>query len=715
MWIIREANNENNFARLPVFYKRFRLQKKCTECVLKISALGIFNVKINGVEIDEYFMPGWTNYNRYVHLCAYDITKYLKKENLLEITISDGWYSGRLGYTTKAKVYGDVMALYAELSLTYQDGEKQTICTDESWRVGNSRIVVSSLFDGETVDFRTPKNVIDTLPFAKEYPFSLPFVDYSYEPVKQFQTLTPTVIYRDEKTVRLDFGQNFAGFLRFTAVGESGSVVTVRHAEVLNGDGSLYYENLRSVKATDRLILSGGKDEFDPKFTFHGFRYAEIALESKAKITKIKGVALSQAIAYGGKFACSDKIVNKIYQNVLWGQKSNFISIPTDCPQRDERLGWTGDAQVFCNSAMFNANCEAFLDNYLKLVRTDVQDDGKIPSLVPFFIKVSDSTAGVPGWADAICVIPYYHYLHYRNKRVVEECLPFAVRHVEYYLANSEDGLLRVKNPFGDWLSVERADDVEPISQCFLGLSASLLSKLFGIVGDGQNEEKYADIYEKAKAAFRRAFLQEDGKITGDSQTVYAFALSVGFVKAEEIRARFIDSVRRAGNKLTTGFVGVKYLLPALCEIGETDLAYRLIKETEYPSWGYTIKNGATTIWERWNGYTKEKGFETPSMNSFNHYSLGSCVEWLYSHVLGIKLSIDGSVVISPSLSKQLSFAKGEYASKNGVIRVEWKRAGDGFTVKIRADKGVNYSYDFGKREILSTKKQGNVLHVTVK
>jgi alpha-L-rhamnosidase len=286
---------------------------------------------------------------------------------------------------------------------------------------------------------------------------------------------------------------------------------------------------------------------------------------------------------------------------------------------------------------------------------------------------------------------------------------------MEYYLSNCEDDLLRVKNPFGDWLSVVRADDVATISQCFLGLSAQLLSKLFGIVEDDENEGKYAEVYEKAKVAFRKNFLYEGGKIAGDSQTAYALALSVGYVMAEEIKSAFVESVRRAGNKLTTGFIGVKHLLPALCEIGETDLAYRLIKETEYPSWGYTIENGATTIWERWNGYTKENGFETPSMNSFNHYSLGSCVEWLYSYVLGIKLSADKPICISPSFSEALTFAEGEYKAKEGKIRVGWKYKKGKYFLRIKADKGVLFDYDFGQREIVSMKKRGNDLCVVLK
>ena len=714
MWIVREKKTTKK-SHLPVFCKQFSAEKKPTECLMKISALGIFNVKLNGKEIKEYYMPGWTNYNRYVHLCTYDITGWIEKDNLLEITVSSGWYSGRLGYTRKPKVYGSEMALYAEIILSYEDGTTERFVTDESWRVGRSRVVQSSLLDGETVDFRTRKLRYERLPFAKKYDKSVPFEDYAYEPVTEFAQLRPTVLYKDEKTLRLDFGQNFAGFVRFVAEGESGAELTVRHAEVLNRDGTLYYENLRSAKATDRLILSGGKDFFDPKFTLHGFRYAEIEWTGEATVTEIRGIALTQDLHYHGNFTCSDEIVNAIFRNAQWGQKGNFISIPTDCPQRDERLGWTGDAQVFCNSAMFNADCEAFIANYLKLIRTDLLPDGKIPSLVPFFIPVTPSTAGVPGWADAICVIPYYHYLHYRNKRVVEDNLPCAVRHLEYYLSNAKDGLLQVENPFGDWLSVEQASDVQSINQCFFGLSSLILSKLFSVVEDRENEAKYAEIYQQAKSAFRKHYLQADGKLAGDSQTAYAFALSVGFVTASEIRTPFVESIRRANGRLTTGFVGVKYLLPALCEIGETDLAYKLIKETEYPSWGYTIQNGATTIWERWNGYTKERGFETPSMNSFNHYCLGSCVEWLYSHVLGIKLSLDGSLCISPSFSSALTFAKGEYRSKQGLIRVEWEYVSGEYHCRIDADAGVRYAYDFGEREVLSVKKLGNALLAVIR
>ncbi len=661
-------------------------------------------------------MPGWTNYNKYVHLCEYDLTNLLQKDNLLEVTLSDGWYSGRLGYTRQSKVYGNVMALYAELLLSYCDGTQEVMDTDESWRVGASNIVTSSLFDGEFVDFNVEQATdIESLPFAKKYDYTTRFEKYDYEPTKRIAELTPTVLLQENNRIRLDFKQNFAGFLTFEAEGEQGAEIILRHAEMLNADGTLYYENLRSVKATDRVILAGGKVKFEPKFTFHGFRYAEIELKGDVKISNIKGIALSQEQEYGGSFRCSDEIVNQIFKNAMWGQKGNFISIPTDCPQRDERLGWTGDAQVFCNSAMFNCDCNRFFANYMKLVREDIQADGKIPSFAPFFIPVSASTAGVPGWADAICVIPYFHYLHYGDIRIIKDNLSYALNHIEYYLANCEDDLLKVVNPFGDWLSVRKAEDIDAISQCFFGLSAVLISKMYGILGESENARKYTDVYERAKKAFRKYYMTESGVLAGDSQTIYALALSIGFVEVNEIKSHFIAALKREDWKLTTGFIGVKYLLPALCEIGETDLAYRIIKGTEYPSWGYTIKQGATTIWERWNGYTEENGFETPSMNSFNHYSLGSCVEWLYSHVLGIKLSERQGLCIAPSLSKEFSFAQGEYNSKNGKIRVEWQYIDGAYHLKVTAEKGVTFTYDFKDREILSLEYTENDLYAVLK
>ena len=716
MWIVRDLEKTNR--NLAVFYKEFSIKKSLQKGFLKISALGIFSVKINGREIAEYFMPGWTNYHKYVHMCSYDVTDFLKEDNLIEITVADGWYSGRLGYGGIANIFGKINALFAEICLDFQDGSKQIVATDETWRVGDSKIVNSSFFDGETVDFTTPECVdLSILDFATKYDAKISFRDYDYEPVVKIDSLTPEILLHKDGIIRLDFKQNFAGFISFTVKGQRGEEILLKHAEVLNEDGTLYFDNLRSAKSEDKIVLSGEYDHFEPKFTFHGFRYAEICYAGEVDISDIKGIVLSQDLSYHGKFECSDEIINTIYRNALWGQRGNFISIPTDCPQRDERLGWTGDAQVFCNSAMFNSDCNRFFINYLRLIQADILPDGRIPSFVPFFIPVSiaASTAGMPGWADSICVIPYYHYLHYRSKDVLTENLPFCIRHFVYYLSKSEDYLLKVENIFGDWLSVEKADDAEVIGQCFFGLTAKLISQMCAILNDTENAERYKEYYQKIKRAFREKYLYEDGKIKGDSQTVYALSFSVGFVDSNEIKSQFMAALERNDYRLTTGFIGIKYLLPTLCELGETDIAYKLIKQTEYPSWGYTIKQGATTIWERWNGYTKEHGFETPEMNSFNHYSLGSCVEWLYSHVLGIKLTEEGKICISPSLSSEISFAKGEYQSSLGKIFVEWKYEEGQYDFTIRADEKVDFYCDFKDRKVVSLEKKKGSLNAVIK
>ncbi|MBR3864649.1 MAG: family 78 glycoside hydrolase catalytic domain [Clostridia bacterium] len=711
MWIT--TNKQFSTSRLPVFYKTFKIEKNLVKCELNISALGIFNIKINGQEILDYFMPGWTNYNKYVHICNYNITSYLKQNNLIEITLADGWYSGKLGYTRKSKVYGEQNAIFANLNISFSDGSTKTIQTDNSWRVGLSQIVNSSFFDGERVDFNPIINDYNSLPFAIELKKKVEFKPYSYEPIKEISEIIPQIIYSDNSLIRLDFKQNFAGFITLKAQGQRNSEISIKHAEMLDENGNLYYDNLRQVKANDTLILSGEVNDFKPKFTFHGFRYAEISLPKGAKVWDIKGVVLSQNINYQGKFECSNPIINKIYQNVLWGQKSNFISIPTDCPQRDERLGWTGDAQVFCNSAMFNADCNNFFANYLQLIREDMLENGKTTSFVPFFVEPSVSTAGVPGWADAICVIPYNHYLHYKDTSIIEQNLPYAIKHLNYYLSKCTNYLIDIENPFGDWLSVKKADDVLVINQCFFALSALLVSKMHLILGDLKGEKEYFGIYQMAKNAFRANYLK-NGKINGDSQTAYALSLYAGLVSSTEIATAFINSVKREGDKLTTGFIGVKHLLPALCEVGATDLAYKIIKQTEYPSWGYTIEQGATTIWERWNGYTKENGFETPSMNSFNHYSLGSCAEWLYSYVLGIKLKENEVLTISPAFSKQIDWARGEYQTINGKIAVEWQVQNGNYLVTINADENVKFLYNFNK-QIIKLKQQNNSLTAVLK
>ncbi len=703
MWIKRSKEAENG--GIPLFLRKFSLKKEIERAELKISATGIFSVKINGKEIPDLFMPGWTDYNKYINLCVYDVTDFIKgenEENVIEVEVANGWYRGKLGCGNRTDVYGDELRLFAEIKLRFKGGEEEIIETDENWLTAVSDVVSADFFDGETIDARRLKNSNKPVYKTINADFSVALSEYSYQSVKVKEVIEPTVIFEDERTIRYDFGKNFAGNVSFKANGGNGEKITVKYAEVLNPDGTLYTENLRRAKCTDELILAGEEYVFNPKFTYHGFRFAEIKKDANVKISGLKGLLITQDIDYYGNFECSDDIINGVFKITRNGQKSNFVSIPTDCPQRDERVGWTGDAEVFCNSAMFNADCEKFFENYMKLVRTDVLPDGKIPSFAPFHTPVSPTTAGVPGWADCVTVIPFFHYLHYRDKSVITENLSVAEGWVDYYLKNSENYIVKIRNEFGVWLSVDNTADKDVLNQCLFGYSASLLSEMFKITNDEENAEKYEKVYENAKKAFRNAYFT-DGKIVSDAQTLYALAYSVGFITAEETKKRLPKVIREKGC-LTTGFIGSRFILPVLCDIGEAELAYELIMKKDYPSWGYMLENGATTVWERWNGYTKENGFEDPEMNSFNHYSLGACVEWLYSYVLGIKLSAKSEVVtIKPTFSGKISYAKGGTKVKNGMFSVAGKKKKTAVTLKVTADENVKYVVDTNGYKVISS------------
>ena len=712
MWIKQSKEAENG--GLPSFTRNFGLKKELGRAELAITSTGIFSVKINGNEIPDLFMPGWTNYNKYVNLCVYDITDFLVKDNKIEVTVANGWYRGKLGCCTKTDVYGDELRLFARIKLCYRGGDEEVIETDENWFTTVSEVVFADFFDGETIDARRLKNIEKSRYKAIKADFSVAMSEYSYEAARVKEVISPKIIYESDEVIRYDFGKNLAGNVTFKAKGNDGDRIVVKYAEVLNSDGSLYTENLRRAKCTDELTMSDKEYVFDPKFTYHGFRYAEIRKSKTAKISDLKGFLITQDIDYYGNFECSDEVINGVYAMAKNGQKSNFISIPTDCPQRDERVGWTGDAEVFCNSAMYNADCEKFFRNYLKLIRTDILPDGKIPSFAPFYVPVSPTTAGVPGWADCVSVIPYFHYLHYRDKEVVRESIGAAETWVNYYLKNSENYLVNIRNEFGDWLSVDNKTDKNVINQCFFGYSSLLLSKMCKIVGDEEKRKKYAEVYERAKTAFLEHYYKH-GKVESDTETAYALAYSVGFLTAEETKKRLPDAVREKGC-LTTGFIGIRFILPTLCDIGESELAYELIAKKDYPSWGYMLENGATTVWERWNGYTKENGFEDPEMNSFNHYSLGSCVEWLYSYVLGIKLNEDtDEVTVKPTISDKLAFAKGGTRVKGGNIFVRWERKENAVTIEVTADSGVKYLVNTEGYKVISEEKNGNNIKLIIK
>ena len=491
----------------------------------------------------------------------------------------------------------------------------------------------------------------------------------------------PTLIRKRDNTYLYDVSQNISGVLRCRFCGEAGATVVIRHGEILL-NGELYTENLRKAEATDTYILSGkGEEEFRPLFTFHGFQYAEITIDGNAEITHVEAEAMYSDLKQTGRFECSDPIVTKIYQNALWGQRDNFLNVPTDCPQRDERLGWTGDTQVFCKSAMYNMDCRLFFEKYLGDVRDAQLGNGVIPAVAPtppvgsFAYTGYDASAG---WSEAIGEIPYQYYKMYGDMRIIRDNLPALKKLLDYYETENPDHIRGCFGRYGDWLSLKSKTDLSVLSTLYYARAAFLAKELCGIIGD-REEKRYLALYENIKNAFRERFIDNEGRILSDTQSAYLIAYSFGIIDICEARENLLRKLCEDEEKLTSGFLGIKFLLPTLCDIGRADLAYKMITSTEYPSWGYSVINGATTIWERWNSYTKEDGIRK-GMNSFNHYSLGSCTEWMYEYCLGIRPDISNpgfkKVVIAPYFDKcgRITSAKGEYQTEFGKISVEWQK-----------------------------------------
>lgn len=721
-WITRQENSNGQMmakhgGRPPFFRKVFYAGKPCKNVSLQITSLGVFKAYINGKEIDnDYFMPGWTDYNLRVNYVTYDITKFIKEMNILTVIVADGWYAGNIGYGLGRLRYGETLSLIASIAFEYEDGSTESILTDKSWMTADGQIIYSDIFNGEYIDGRIQlsgcsdfeeKN-IDWEPCILAKMPECVLEPMTCESIRSCEELTPEIIYSKSNISRYNFRQNFAGVVRVKIKGERNTKITICHSEMLKNNGELYTDNLREASATDYYICSGeGTETIQPLFTFHGFQYAQISIEGNAEIIDVAGISLHSDLMRTGYFTCSNELVNQIFSNTLWGQRSNFLSIPTDCPQRDERLGWTGDAQIFCTTAMYNMNCKLFFEKYLLDVRDSQQKNGAIYNFVPTG-NVHDSvdTVGSPIWGDCITIIPYDSYLMYGDKKVITDNLAAAKRWVDFCYNRSDNGLCKNVFSFGDWLSLEETNK-DVLATAYIAYSAYITSKMCLICEDDATSI-YFKIYENAKIAFRRNFVSTDFKIEGDTQTAYLIAYAFGLMTKDEISKHLLRKLEQSGFHLTTGFVGVKYLLPVLCDIGKSEIAYELIAKTTYPSWGYSVVNGATTIWERWDSFTIKDGFKADGMNSFNHYTLGSCVEWIYSYALGIKPCEDMAgfkeLLVKPYLNNQyITSAKGSFATRHGDIDVCWKFSEGIYIYEITIPKGIIPRFYFEEYDILQS------------
>ena len=680
----------------PYLRKSFFVYKPVKRAVVYASALGLYELQINGKRVgQDYFTPGWTDYTKRVYYQAYDVTNLLTQSgNAIGAILADGWYTGYLGFGRKREHYGSEPRLLVQLEIEYPDGTTQTIVTDESWKASYGPLFESDFLMGETYDGRKEAadwcsywfDASNWQPVAVTDRIEAKIESYPGVTVRKIMDINAKEITEPKEGAYVfDMGQNFAGWVRLKASGEAGTKIVLRFAEMLNPDGTVYTTNLRAARCTDTYILKGGGEEiWEPRFTYHGFRYVEVTgYPGKPPLDAITGVVVHSDTPLVGAFECSDPMVNQLYKNIVWGQRGNFIEVPTDCPQRDERLGWTGDAQIFIRTATYNMDVAAFFTKWLVDLEDAQSPEGGFPDVAPRKVAMGDGTAA---WGDAGVICPWTIYEVYGDKRVIERHFESMKKWIAYLKANSK-GLLRPAKGYGDWVSIASDTPKDVIATAYFAYSTRLLSKMAAAIGKDKEAKQYEDLFLQIKAAFNEAYVSEDTRIKGETQTCYLLGLYFDLLapdKRQQAAEHLVERIRAKNWHLSTGFVGLSYLLPTLTETGHLDIAYRLLTNDTFPSWGYSIRNGATTIWERWDGWTEEKGFQDPGMNSFNHYAFGSVGRWLFNTVAGIDTDGPGfkQIIIRPRPAS-ITSAKASYDSINGRIVSDWKLEDGTFTLNV--------------------------------
>ncbi len=702
----------------PMLRKSFVVNGSVKRAVLYVTALGYYEMGLNGEKVgDRLLTPEWTDYNQRVLYQTYDLTGRVRTgENVLSGLLGDGWYLSMLGPVKwhadypRRGVYGNDRRLLAQLVIEKEDGTRQTVVTDGSWKIRTDGFIRSSdNFRGETIDAgRVPAGW--DRPGFDDGDWPAVYVDTTvrkhleaqrHQPIRATETLKPVRIDdRGNGVYIVDFGQNIAGWCRLSIRGNRGDTVTVRHGEMLTESGDLYTENLASAIQTDRFILSGGDDVFEPRFTYHGFQFVELSGMSEAPDARsLEAVVVGSDAPWSGTFTSSNEMLNRLFRNICWSQRGNMHGVPTDCPQRDERMGWMGDALVFGQNSMFNMDMAAFYTKWLQDVREAQGSDGAFPDIAPHPDYPDERFRNAAGWADAGIVLPWNMYLNYGDTTLLREHYRAMTRYVDNLL-DKNPGLLRVNdlgNQYGDWLNastiageahLDKAGVPQDVfATAFFARSAGLLSRIAALIGEEADAERYAELHEGIRAAFIRAFVAPDGVVKGDTQSAYALALQFDLLPEELREAAFRHLLRCLEEydwRISTGFICTPLLMQELAEQGRTDVAYRLLESERFPSWFYSILQGATTIWERWDAYVKGRGFQNAGMNSFNHYSIGAVGEWMYRHILGINPDEErpgyARFVLRPRPGGSLTWAEGSYESMYGTIAVWWDLSDEQFT-----------------------------------
>ncbi|SPE50782.1 Alfa-L-rhamnosidase [Verrucomicrobia bacterium] len=744
------------------FRKEFSASKPIRRATIYATALGIYELWLNGRRVgDARFAPGWTDYHQRAYYNTYDATPLVKSgRNALGAWVADGWYAGYVGFGLLKGIgtekigrftYGKTPALMAQLELEYADGSREIIPTDESWKVtGDGPVREADFLMGESYDARKEtkgwcRAGLDDSNWERAILASengsVPATFYEYQnpsqpsdapklqghsvelgfrrparleafpgrPVRPIQEIKPVAITSPSNGVYIfNLGQNFAGIARLRVKGPAGSQVQLRYGEMLYPNGHLMTENLRKARATDTYTLRGARngEEWTPRFTFHGFQYVEVrgypGAPGKDAIT---GIVLHSDTPLTSGFECSDPVPNRLFKNVVWTQRANFLDVPTDCPQRDERMGWMGDAQAYTHCATLNADVAAFYTKWLRELMEAQRPSGAFPDYCPFPFQYEWDFA--TAWCDAGVICPWTIWQAYGDTRILERCWSSMAKFLDWRMAGSSNFLGVVHgNDWGDWLSFGKKTPLDYVDTVYFAYCAQLMSEMAAALGKQKEAAQYAELLQHIKTAFAQKYLQPDGSLTVDTQTAYALALYVNLIPAE-LRAqagKILAGKLRAGEAqnnsgMTTGFLGARPLLPVLTSVGENDLAVKLFQSRKFPSWGYEVEQGATTIWERWNSFTKEHGFggedgqQNASMNSFAHYAFGAVCEWMLGDLAGIRSDGPGydRIIIHPHPSsphsnperEPIHWVKTHYDSIHGRIVSNWRRAEHQFELDV--------------------------------
>jgi len=687
----------------PLLRKDFSIAKHVTAARIYASALGVYELSLNGTKVgDQYLAPGWTDYAKRISYQTYDVTDLVQKGgNTLGAMVANGWYAGNIASFGPSH-YGTTPALLAQLRVDYSDGSHQWVTTDSSWKSTVGPIVASDIINGESYDARklpagwntTKGSTTSWTPVTVrgDEPTAL-LVPQSDEPVRVTEK-RPATLLATQPTAGAwlyDMKQNMVGLVALKLTGTAGQKVRIRYGEMLNPDGTLYTANLRSAKATDTYTFATtGTETFVPKFTYHGFRYVEITgLETAPKASNLTGLVLGTDLTTTGTLTTSNAMLNQLQSNITWGQRGNFLSVPTDTPARDERLGWTGDINVFAPTASYNSNTLNFLSKWLQDMRDAQLPNGDYPGVAPDPIGIG----GGSGWADAGITVPNTLWTTYGDTAVIRAGWESMTTFMHFVQAQSGPSLIRTQGGYGDWLNLDDPTDQSLIGTAYFAVDARMMSRMAAAIGKTADAARYAQLEKDVTAAFLSHYLAADGTMAGNSQTAYALAIGFGLIPADrlaQVGDRFVAKVAAKNYSLSTGFIGTPWLLPALSATGHSDIAYRLLLNKEYPSWGYEVASGATTMWERWDSLKPDGSFGDVAMNSFNHYAYGAVGDWMYQNIGGISATSAGykTSLIAPNVGGGLTSGSGSFDSVYGTIRSKWSTTADG--LRLDATVPVN-------------------------